>query len=118
MKDSLVVQLVTSSLDGKAGCSQDRGTPCLPVSHPKQLNSVYEVYTKICLVTSIVKATRCTVSQIYFILEHTLHVSVSPSIVRSLRLYIQHQVCFIQVLWLLASKQPQNLCGMMLYVQS
>jgi len=33
----------------KAECSQDRGTPCLPVSHPKQLNSVYKVYTKICL---------------------------------------------------------------------
>ena len=43
---------------------------------------------------------------------------VSPSIVRSLRLYIQHQVYVMQVLWLLASKQPQNLYGMMLYVQS
>ena len=38
-----------------------------------------------------------------------------PSIIRSLRLYIQHQVYVIQVLWLLASKQPQNL---MLYVPS
>jgi len=44
--------------------------------------------------------------------------TVSPSIIRSLRLYIQHQVYVIQVLWLLASKQPQNLYGMMLYVQS
>jgi hypothetical protein len=44
--------------------------------------------------------------------------AVSPSIIRSLRLYIQHQVYVIQVLWLLASKQPQNLYGMMLYVQS
>jgi len=43
--------------------------------------------------------------------------TVSPSIIRSLRLYIQHQVYVIQVLWLLASKQPQNLYGMMLYVQ-
>ena len=45
-----------------------------------------------------------------------------PSIIRSLRLYIQHQVWVIQVLWLLAtaSKQPQNLYDMylMLYVQS
>ena len=32
--------------------------------------------------------------------------TVSPSVIRSLRLYIQH---VIQVLWLLASKQPQNL---------
>jgi hypothetical protein len=44
--------------------------------------------------------------------------TVSPSIIGSLRLYIQHQVYVIQVLWLLASKQPQNLYGMMLYVQS
>jgi len=41
--------------------------------------------------------------------------TVSPSIIRSLRLYIQRQVYVIQVLWLLASKQPQNLYGMMLY---
>ena len=45
-----------------------------------------------------------------------------PSIIRSLRLYIQHQVHVIQVLWLLASgsKQPQNLYDpyLMLYVQS
>jgi hypothetical protein len=44
--------------------------------------------------------------------------TVSPSIVRRLTLYIQHQLYVIQVLWLLASKQPQNLHGMMLYVQS
>ena len=44
--------------------------------------------------------------------------TVSPSIIRSLRLYIQHQVYVIQVLWLFASKQPQNLYGMLLYVQS
>ena len=43
--------------------------------------------------------------------------TVSPSIIRNLGLYIQHQVYVIQVLWLLASKQPQNLSGMMLYVQ-
>ena len=45
---------------------------------------------------------------------------VSPSIIRSLRLYIQHQDYVIQVLWLLASsKQPQNLNDiyLMLYVQ-
>jgi hypothetical protein len=29
--------------------------------------------------------------------------TVFPSIIRSLRLYIQHRVCVIQVLWLLAS---------------
>ena len=42
--------------------------------------------------------------------------TVFPSIIRSLRLYIQHHT--IQVLWLLASKQPQNLYGVMLNVQS
>jgi hypothetical protein len=57
--------------------------------------------------------------------------TVFPSIIRSPRLYIQHQVYVIQVLWLLtsrneveylvpASKQPQNLYDiyLMLYVQS
>ena len=59
---------------------------------------------------------------------------VSPSIIRSLRLYIQHQVYVIEVLWLLASgnvmelqyhlvpasKQPQDLYDvyLTLYVQS
>jgi len=45
---------------------------------------------------------------------------VSPSIIRSLRLYIQHQVYVIQVLGLLASMQPQNLYDiyLMLYEQS
>jgi hypothetical protein len=50
--------------------------------------------------------------------------TVFPFIIRSLRLYIQHKVYVIQVLWLLASgttsKQPQNLYDkyLMLYVQS
>jgi len=44
--------------------------------------------------------------------------TVSPSIIRSLGLYTQHHT--IQVLWLLASKQPQKLYDvyLMLYVQS
>ena len=44
--------------------------------------------------------------------------TVSPSIIRSLRLYIQHHS--IQVLWLLTSKQPQNLYDiyLTLYVPS
>ena len=46
--------------------------------------------------------------------------TVSPSIIRSLRLYIQHQVYVIQVLLLLVSKQPQDLYDicLMLYAQS
>jgi len=43
--------------------------------------------------------------------------TVCPSIIRSLRLYLQHQLYVIQVLWLLTNRQPQNLYGMMLYVQ-
>ena len=60
--------------------------------------------------------------------------TASPSIIRSLRLYMKHQVYVIQFLWLLArgkemelqfyfiptSKQPQNLYDtyLMLHVQS
>ena len=51
-----------------------------------------------------------------------MFLTVSPSIVRSLRLYVQHQVYVVRVLWLLASgtEQPQNLYDihLMLYVQS
>jgi len=44
--------------------------------------------------------------------------TVSSSIIRSLRLYIQHHT--IQVLWLLTNKQPPNLYDiyLMRYVQS
>ena len=60
--------------------------------------------------------------------------TVFPSIIRSVRLYIQNQVYVVQVLWLFAngnekelqflpvpaSKQPQYLCDvyLILYVQS
>ena len=46
--------------------------------------------------------------------------TVFPSIIRSLRLCIQHQAYVIQVLWLLTNKQQQNLYDiyLMLYVQS
>ena len=68
---------------------------------------------------SIIRSLRLYIQhQVYVISACTLHVSVFSSIIRSLRLYIQHLVYVIQVLWLLASKQPQNLYGMMLYVQS
>jgi hypothetical protein len=52
----------------------------------------------------------------YFGITLYMFRSVSPSIIRSLRLYIQLHT--IQVLWLLVSKQPQNLYGMMLCLQS
>ena len=53
-----------------------------------------------------------------FYFETTLYKfrTVSPSIIRSLRLYIQYHVYVIQVT-LTVSRQPQNLYGVMLYVQ-
>jgi len=56
----------------------------------------------------------------YFGTTFYMFQTVFPSILRSLRLYIQHQVYVIQVLWLFASKQPQNLYDtyLMLYLQS
>jgi len=68
---------------------------------------------------SVVKPTICTISQIYFILEQHLHVSDGLS--------VHHQesktvntASYHTGLWLLASKQPQNLYDMslMLYMQS
>jgi hypothetical protein len=46
--------------------------------------------------------------------------TVFPSVIRSRRLYIHHQVYVIKFLWLLALKQPQNLYDihLMLYVHS
>jgi len=44
----------------------------------------------------------------YFGITLYMFRTVFPSIIRSLRLYIQHQVYVVKVLWLLASKQPQN----------
>ena len=46
---------------------------------------------------------------LYFGTKLYMFQMVFPSIIRSLRLYIQQHVYVIQVLWLLASKQPQNL---------
>ena len=82
----------------------------------RNYSSTPDVYKAI----SIVKPTRCTNVSNLFYFGTTLYMfrTVSPSVIRSLRLYIQHQVYVVQVLWLLASKQPQNLYGMMPYVQS
>ena len=41
---------------------------------------------------------------------------VFPSIIRSVRLYIQHQVCVIQVLWLLASRNEMELYSLRLLI--
>jgi len=54
----------------------------------------------------------------YFVTTLYMFWTISPSIIRSLRLYIHHHT--IQVLWLLASKQPHNLYDIYLlpYLQS
>ena len=49
----------------------------------------------------------------YFGITVYIFRTVSPSIIRSLRLYIQHQVYVIQILWLASSH-----IYLMLYVQS
>jgi len=53
-------------------------------------------------IISIIKPTRCTIFQNLFYFGTTLYMfrKVSPSIIRSLRLYLEHQVYVIQVLWL------------------
>jgi len=51
---------------------------------------------------SIVKSTRCRIFRVYWISLYMFR-TVFPSIIRSPRLYTQHQVYVIQVRWLLAS---------------
>jgi hypothetical protein len=46
---------------------------------------------------------------IYFVVALYMFRTVFPSIIRSLRLYIHHQVCVIQVLWLLPSGKEMEL---------
>ena len=52
---------------------------------------------------SIVQPTRCTIFQVYWISLYIFR-TVFLSIIRSPRLYIQHQVYVTQVCWLLASR--------------
>jgi len=68
---------------------------------------------------SVVKPTRCTIFRVYWISLHMFR-TVFPSVIRSSRLYIQHQVYVIQVRWLQATMQSTNLYDvyLMLYVQS
>jgi hypothetical protein len=72
---------------------------------------------------SIVKPTRRTIFRVYWISLYMFR-TVFPSVIRSSRLYIQRQVCVIQVRWrptsMLASKQSTNLYDtyLTLYVQS
>jgi len=73
---------------------------------------------------SIVKPTRCTIFRVYWISLYMFR-TVTPSTIRSPRLYIQLQLYVIQVRWLLASglvpasKQSTNLydIDLKLYVQ-
>jgi hypothetical protein len=66
----------------------------------------------------LVKSTRSTISRVYWISLYMFR-TVPPSIIRSPRLYTQHQVYVIQVSWPLSNKQSTNLYDiyLMLYVQ-
>ena len=73
---------------------------------------------------SIVKPIGCTIFRVYWMSLYVFR-TVFPSNIRSRRLYIQHQVYVIQVLWLLASRHkmevhllPTNMQSTNLYVQS
>jgi len=59
---------------------------------------------------SVGKSTRCTISQIYFILEqHYMFRTVSPSIIRSLRLYIQHHTIHSLRLLMMNGETARNM---------
>ena len=45
----------------------------------------------------------------YFGTTLYVYLTLPPSNIRSLRLYVQHQLYVMQALWLLARKQPQSL---------
>jgi len=57
------------------------------------------------------------ISNLFYFGNNTLHVSGGLSVHHQESRTLYTASC-IQVLWLLASKEPQNLYGMMLYVQS
>jgi len=67
----------------------------LKPDRPKQCNISY---WQLC----IVKPTRCTIFRVYWISLYMFRTAF-PSIIRSLRLYIQHHVYVVQVHWLHAS---------------
>ena len=96
------------------------------------LNYSWRLWDRASIYSSIVKPTRCTIFWAYWIPLYMFR-TVLPSIIKSPRLYTQHQVYVIQVSWLLASghgmelihplpdsKQSTNLYDihLMLYVQS
>ena len=58
---------------------------------------------------SIVKPTRCTIFRVYWI-SLSMFWTVFPSIIRSSRLYIHHQVYVIRIHWLLASSPSSISC--------
>ena len=57
---------------------------------------------------SMIKPTRCTIFRVYWISLYMFR-TVFPSITRSSRLYIQHQVYVTQVRWLHASGHEMEL---------
>ena len=91
---------------------------------------IWRAWDRVSWYISLVKTIRCTVFRVYWISLYMFRM-VSPSIIRSSRLYMQHQVYVIQVSWLHArghemehlvpaSTQSAKLYDiyLMLYVQS
>ena len=68
---------------------------------------------------SIVKPTMCTSfsNLFYFLVALYMFRTVFPSIIRSLKLYIQHQVYVIQVLYMFRTVSPSTIRSLGLYVQ-
>jgi hypothetical protein len=61
------------------------------LSHKRDDFQEKVIECKMFVFISIVKSTRCTISQIYFILkQHYIFRTVSPSIIKSLRPYVQY----------------------------
>jgi len=63
---------------------------------------------------SMVKPTRCTILRVYWI-SLCMFWTVSPSIIRSSRLYTQHQAYVLQVSWLPASGHEMELSFHLVY---
>ena len=81
---------------------------CKIMSSEEVKISIWRSWDRASWYISTVKPTRCTIFRVYWISLYMFR-TVFPSIIRSSRLYIQHQVYVIQVSWLLASGHEMEL---------
>jgi hypothetical protein len=96
-------------------CTFDFRSNCMRNSIKQKLTSTYLTFVgpRSIVIYFYSKTIQMHNISILFYFETTFYKfrTVFPSIIRSLRLYIQHQVYVIQVLWLLASKQHAKRCS-------